>query len=131
MMITLETCKRCLVVGCKRASETDVDAGYERQPDIPVCLFHYSRNCGGTRAHLLPGTRRGMSFAMTQEWRSRLLHPRLVREDVFVQGLTQDEVEMIREALGKGLTPNGFDVAGNAVILRFDRNESRKPLQDE
>jgi hypothetical protein len=28
-----------------------------------------------------------MSFAMTQEWRSRLLRPRLVREDVFIQGL--------------------------------------------
>jgi hypothetical protein len=41
-----------------------------------------------------------MSFYMTQEWRSRLLRPRLVREDVFIQGLTQNEVEMIHEALG-------------------------------
>ena len=72
-----------------------------------------------------------MSFAMTQEWRSRLLRPRLVREDVFIQGLTQDEVEMIREALGKGLTPNGFEVVKDTLILRFDRNESRKPLQEE
>ena len=72
-----------------------------------------------------------MSFAMTQEWRSRLLRPRLVRSDVYIQGLEPDEVEMIREALGKGLTPNGFEVGGNAVILRFERSESRKPLQEE
>lgn len=45
--------------------------------------------------------------AMQQTWiarnfpkpKSRLLRPRLVREDVFIQGLTQDETEMIREAL--------------------------------
>ena len=73
----------------------------------------------------------GMSFAMTQEWRSRLLRPRLVRSDVYIQGLTQDEVEMIREALGKGLTPNGFEVVEDTLILRFERNESRKPLQEE
>ena len=72
-----------------------------------------------------------MSFAMTQEWRSRLLRPRLVREDVFIQGLTQGEVGMIREALGKGLTPNGFEVVEDTLILRFDRNELRKPLQEE
>ena len=72
-----------------------------------------------------------MSFAMTQEWRSRLLRPRLVRSDVFIQGLTQDEVEMIREALGKGLTPNGFEVAGNTLILRLERSESRKPMEEE
>jgi hypothetical protein len=69
----------------------------------------------------------GMSFAMTQEWRSPLLRPRLVRSDIFVHELTPNEVEMIREALGKGLTPNGFEVTGNAVILRFDRNESPTP----
>jgi len=68
---------------------------------------------------------------VTQEWRSRLLSPRLVREDVYIQGLEPDEVEMIREALGKGLTPSGFSVGGNTLILRFDRNESRKPLQEE
>jgi hypothetical protein len=72
-----------------------------------------------------------MSFAMTQEWRSRLLRPRLVRSDVYIQGLTQDEVEMIREALGKGLVPGGFSVEGNTLILRFDRGESRKPSQEE
>jgi hypothetical protein len=71
-----------------------------------------------------------MSLAMTQEWRSRLLRPRLVREDVFIQGLTQDEVETIREALSEGLTPNGFEVVEHTLILRFDRNESRKPLQE-
>ncbi len=73
----------------------------------------------------------GMSFAMTQEWRSRLLRPRLVRSEIFVRELTPDEVEMIREALGKGLTPSGFEVVKDTLILRFDRNESRKPLQKE
>jgi hypothetical protein len=72
-----------------------------------------------------------MSFAMTQEWKSKLLRPRLVREDVYIQGLEPDEVEMIREALGKGLTPNGFEVVEDTLILRFDRNESRKPSQEE
>ena len=62
---------------------------------------------------------------VTQEWRSRLLRPRLVRSDVYIQGLTQDEVAMIREALVKGLTPNGFEVVKDTLILRFDRNESR------
>jgi hypothetical protein len=70
-------------------------------------------------------------FALTQEWTSRLLGPRLVREDVFIQGLTQDEVAMIREALGNGLTPNGFEVVEDTLILRFDRNELWKPLEEE
>jgi hypothetical protein len=68
---------------------------------------------------------------VTQEWKSPLLRSRLVRSDVFIQGLTQDEVAMIREALGKGLTPSGFSVVGDTLILRFDRNESRKPAQGE
>ena len=72
-----------------------------------------------------------MSFAMTQEWKSRLLRPRLVRPDIFIQGLTPDEVEMIREASERGLKPSGFSVEGNTLILRFDRNESRKPLREE
>ena len=66
----------------------------------------------------------GMSFAMTQEWRSRLLRPRLVRSDVYIQGLEPDEVEMIREALERGLKPSEFSVAGNTVVLRFERDES-------
>jgi hypothetical protein len=65
-----------------------------------------------------------MSFAMTQEWKNRLLRPRLVREDVFVQSLTLDELGMIREALGKGLTPTGFKLAGGTLILRFDREKA-------
>ena len=73
----------------------------------------------------------GVSFAMTQEWRNPLLRPRLVRSDVYIQGLEPDEVEMIREALEKGLTPSGFEVVEDTLILRFDRNESRKPLQEE
>ena len=68
---------------------------------------------------------------VTQEWKSPLLHPRLVRSDVYIQGLEPDEVEMIREALGKGLTPSGFSVVSDTLILRFDRNELRKPLQEE
>lgn len=66
----------------------------------------------------------GVSFAMTQEWRNPLLRPRLVRSDVYIQRLEPDEVEMIREALGKGLTPSGFSVAGNTVVLKFERDES-------
>lgn len=72
-----------------------------------------------------------MSFAMTQVWKSSLLRPRIVREDVYIQGLTQDEVKMIREALGRGLTPNGFEVTGDILILRLDRSESQKPLPEE
>lgn len=72
-----------------------------------------------------------MSFAMTQEWRSRLLRPRLVRSEVYIRGLTQDEVEMIREVLEQGLTPSGFEVVEDTLVLRFDRNESRMPLQEE
>lgn len=69
---------------------------------------------------------------MTQVWKSSLLRkPEIVREDVYVQGLTPDEVEMIREALGRGLTPNGFEVVEDILILRFDRSESRKPLPEE
>jgi hypothetical protein len=74
----------------------------------------------------------GVSFDMTQEWKSSLLRkPELVRTDVYVQGLEPDEVAMIREALGKGLTPNGFEVVEDTLVLRFVRNESQKPLQEE
>jgi hypothetical protein len=64
-----------------------------------------------------------MSFAMTQKWESRLLRPRLVREDIFIQGLEPDEVEMIREASERGLKPGGFSVEGTTLILRFDQAE--------
>jgi hypothetical protein len=72
-----------------------------------------------------------MSFGMTQEWKNRLLRPQLVRSDVYIQGLEPDEVEMIREASERGLKPGGFSVEGNTLILSFDRNESRKPSQEE
>ncbi len=63
-----------------------------------------------------------MSFAMTQEWKSTLLRkPEIVRTDIFIQGLEPDEVEMIREALEEGLTPNGFEVVEDILILRLDR----------
>jgi hypothetical protein len=54
---------------------------------------------------------------ITQEWRSRLLRPRLVRSEVYFQGLEPDEVEMIGEALEKGLTPSGFEVVEDTLIL--------------
>ena len=74
----------------------------------------------------------GMSFAMTQEWKSSLLRkPELVRTDVYIQGLEPDEVEMIREASERRLEPGGFSVEGNTLVLRFDRDESQKPLQEE
>ena len=73
-----------------------------------------------------------MSFGMTQEWKSSLLRkPELLRSDIFIQGLEPDEVEMIREALEKGLTPSGFNVVEDTLILRFDRNELRKHLEEE
>jgi len=72
-----------------------------------------------------------MDFATVQQWRSGLPRPRLVREDIFIQGLEPDEVEMIHKALERGLKPSGFSVAGNTLVLRFDRNESRKPSQEE
>ena len=68
---------------------------------------------------------------MTQEWKCPLLRPRLVRSDIFIQGLEPDEVEMIREALEKSLAPGGFKVVGDTLIIRFDRNESRKLSQEE
>ena len=60
-----------------------------------------------------------MSFSM----KNRLLRPRLVRSDVYIQGLTPDELQMIREALERGLKPSGFSVAGNTVVLRFEQDE--------
>jgi hypothetical protein len=67
-----------------------------------------------------------MSLAMTQEWKSPLLRPLLVRSEIFVRELTPDELRMIREALGRGLTPSGFEVVEDTLILRFDRSESRR-----
>ena len=64
-----------------------------------------------------------MSFALTQQWKSSLLRPRLVREDVYIQRLEPDELEMILDALGKGLTPSGFKLVEGTLILRFDLNE--------
>jgi hypothetical protein len=69
------------------------------------------------------------SFLAESEWKSSLLRkPELVRSDIFIQGLTPDEVEMIREALGKGLTPNGFEVVEDTLILRFDRPLKPPPV---
>jgi hypothetical protein len=60
---------------------------------------------------------------LTQEWTSPLLKPRLVKESVFVQSLTPDELGMIRAALGKGLKPRSFSVEGTTLILKLDREE--------
>lgn len=69
---------------------------------------------------------------MRPEWKSRLLRKRgeLVRTDVFVH-LQPHAVEMLRQALERGLKPSGFDAAGDIAVLRLERNESRKPLQKE
>ena len=69
---------------------------------------------------------------MKPEWKSRLLRKKdeLVRSDVFVH-LELCALEMIRRAVEEGLASSGFELAGDAAILRFKRNESRKPLQEE
>lgn len=87
---------------------------------------------GVTRDGSFAGRGGGMSFAMTQKWTSRLLRkPRLVKEEVFLHSLPPDELATIYEALGRGLTPTRFSVEGSTVILQFDLDESRKPLQEE
>ena len=45
----------------------------------------------------------------------------LVRRDVLVH--EPQVLEAVRHAVEEGLTPSGFDVAGDAVILRLERNE--------
>jgi tRNA G37 N-methylase Trm5 len=72
---------------------------------------------------------------MRPEYKRRLLRrpdreDALVRRDVFVR-LEPRALEMLRQALERGLKPSGFDVAGDIAILRLERNESRKPLQEE
>jgi hypothetical protein len=65
-----------------------------------------------------------MSFAIVQKWNNPLLRkPRLVREDVFIQGLSPDETKMICSAMAKGLTPSGFKVVEDTLILRLDLRE--------
>lgn len=66
-----------------------------------------------------------------QEWKSHLLKPRLVKESVFVQSLTRNELEMIRDAQAKGLKPGSFSLEGGTLILRFNRHDSGKPLREE
>jgi hypothetical protein len=72
-----------------------------------------------------------MSFAMTQEWRSPLLRPRLVRSDIFIHELKPDTLDMLHQASEQGLTPSSFDFDGDILILRFQRDDSRKPSQEE
>ena len=61
---------------------------------------------------------------MRPEYKSRLLcrkEDALMRTDIFVRD--PRVLSEVREAVEEGLTPSGFDVAGDAVILRLGRNE--------
>lgn len=64
---------------------------------------------------------------MRPEYKSRLLRrheeARLVRKDVLVHGAEPYVLEALREAAEQGLSPSGFDVVNDAVILRLERNE--------
>ena len=63
---------------------------------------------------------------MRNEPESKLLRRKeesLVRRDVLVH--EPRVLEAVREAVEEGLTPSGFDVTGDAVILRLERNEDR------
>ena len=44
-----------------------------------------------------------------------------MRRDVLVH--EPRVLEAVRQAVEEGLTPSGFDVAGDGVILRLERNE--------
>ena len=65
-------------------------------------------------------------------YKSKLLRKdTMVRRDIFVR-LEPDALESLLEAWEQGLKPSGFEApVDNIVILRLDRNESRKPLQEE
>jgi hypothetical protein len=62
---------------------------------------------------------------MNTKYKSSLLcrpeEDALVRRDVLVH--EPRVLEAVRQAVEEGLTPSGFDVAGDAVILRLERNE--------
>ena len=64
-----------------------------------------------------------MDFAMTQEWKSSLLKPRLVGQNVFIQTLTPTQLSMIHQTQERGLAPTGFTVIGDTLVLRFDLKE--------
>lgn len=60
---------------------------------------------------------------MSTEYKSKLLRKdSLVREDVFISD--PRVLEDVREALAAGLTPSGFTVHEEVVVLRFDREEA-------
>ena len=89
----------------------------------------------GARETTMGTTVSERSMSIRPKYESSLLRrpeeARLVRSDIFIQGLKPDEVEMIREASERGLKPNGFEVVGDTLILRFDRSESWRPLREE
>jgi hypothetical protein len=59
---------------------------------------------------------------MNTEYESKLLRKdSLVREDVFISD--PRVLEDVREALAAGLTPSGFTVHEEVVVLRFDKRE--------
>jgi hypothetical protein len=43
-MMTLATCKRCPVIGCKRVAETTWELDMRPCVKIPVCERHYRKN---------------------------------------------------------------------------------------
>ena len=59
---------------------------------------------------------------MNTEYKSKLLRKdSLVREDVFISD--PRVLEDVREAMAAGLTPSGFTVHEEVVVLRFDKRE--------
>ena len=61
---------------------------------------------------------------MNTEYQSRLLRKdSLLREDVFISD--QRVLDDVREALAAGLTPSGFTVHEEVVVLRFDKRKKR------
>ena len=69
--------------------------------------------------------------------KSKLLRPKkdsqfwqdVVAADIFVHDATV--IVDVRDALEQGLKPVTFSLIGDSVILRLERSESRKPLQEE
>jgi hypothetical protein len=92
----------CRVIRCR----PDAEATWEpdtRPVKIRCASATIGRICGGTVAPSFAVTRRRDELRHDAGMGSRLLRRRLVRSDVFIQGLTQDEVEAICDAKRNGL----------------------------
>jgi hypothetical protein len=59
--LTLATCKRCLVIGCKRPSEVMWTPWMAGKPDIPVCSFHFRRTLWWYKGTIYDHTEDGQS----------------------------------------------------------------------